>query len=298
MPDRIYPSNFYGDTLRFFIGVVEGNSDPLRLGRVRVRVHGLHTSAQSEISTGDLPWAQTLVPTTEGGTSGIGRSSQLQPGAMVFGIFLDGKASQLPLVMGSIPRIEIPSSIQIASDGSDQRYAPSIFPNSAPPGVGSTGARNRVHPMNTSEFISSVGNTNPERAFNFFVAYGFTPFQAAGVVGNLMQESGPTLNTSAEAAGTEQSYGIAQWNRATPRYDELVEFSSDLGLPWTDLDAQLQFIIFELEKYSYLGLSQLRASTTIEEAVVAFETKYERPGTPHRASRISYATDIYNRMVS
>ena len=97
---------FYGDSTRWFIGVVVDNNDPLRLDRVRVRIHGVHGADTSTIDTPDLPWAQVAIPVTEGGSSGLGANSQLKVRAQVFGLFLDGQNSQLPLVLGSIPKIE------------------------------------------------------------------------------------------------------------------------------------------------------------------------------------------------
>lgn len=296
MTDRIYPNTFYGDNVRWFFGVVEDIYDPMKLGRVRVRIHGIHTQNQNDIQTTDLPWAQTIVPTTEGGVSGIGLSPGLQNGARVFGIFMDGQASQIPLIIGSVPTIESSSPIQRRLPGNNEIYGRHNGGGSVGPGTGSTGRRNGIIP--DVDFSEVGGNTNAEIAFNYFVVYGFTHKQAAGIVGNLMVESTPKLNTSIKAAGSEQSYGIAQWNAAGGRYQELREFARDLGRDWTDLDIQLKFITYELETYPYLGLALLRSSTTIEEAVIAFETKYERPGIPHRQSRINYAYDIYKRMLT
>lgn len=102
-----FETHFYGDDPRWFVGVVETPSSADSLGRVRVRVYGLHTNNAADIDTYDLPLAQVMIPGTEEGTSGLGMNAQLEVGAMVFGIFLDGKASQLPFVLGSFPRIEI-----------------------------------------------------------------------------------------------------------------------------------------------------------------------------------------------
>jgi hypothetical protein len=294
--DKIFKSEFYGDQLRWFVGTVEDVSDPARLGRVRVRVRGLHTDTTADIQTSDLPWAQVIIPSTEGGVSGIGQSTGLLPGAEVFGIFADGQNSQLPIVFGSYAQFETSSSVQVAGSSADDNIVNSGITSSTGRGTGTTGYRNSANAENLSAY-GIDGDSNPEKAFNFFLNYGFTAEQSAGIVGNLMQESGPSLNTSVKAAGTEQSFGIAQWNAASGRYQELQEFAKDLGQPWTDLDVQLRFITFELEKYPYLGLSKLRAARTIEEATIAFEEKYERPSVPHRNSRLAYAKDIYKRMI-
>jgi len=97
---------YYGDQNRWFIGTVIDINDPLELGRVKVRIFGVHTSNTIHISLGDLPWAQVVSPITEGGSSGIGANTGIKPMAQVFGVFLDGKNSQLPLIVGSIPKYE------------------------------------------------------------------------------------------------------------------------------------------------------------------------------------------------
>ena len=98
--------DYYGDNFRWFIGVVVSNNDPLKLDRVRVRIHGIHSESTTDIPDEDLPWAQVNIPVTEDGSSGLGTNSQLKNRAQVFGIFLDGKDSQMPLVLGSIPKLE------------------------------------------------------------------------------------------------------------------------------------------------------------------------------------------------
>lgn len=103
-----FDKTFYGDEFRWFLGIVEDNlEDPMELGRVQVRCFGIHSPYLKDIAIEDLPWATIMVPATEGGISGTGRSPNgIQQGAWVFGIFLDGKHSQNPLILGTIPKIE------------------------------------------------------------------------------------------------------------------------------------------------------------------------------------------------
>lgn len=102
---------YYGDETRWFLGtVVRVDNDPERLGRVKVRIYGVHPDDPTDASIEDLPWASVVLPSTEAGASGYGGTVGLKPSAQVFGIFLDGKNSQLPLILGSIPKKE--SSIQ------------------------------------------------------------------------------------------------------------------------------------------------------------------------------------------
>lgn len=98
--------DFYGDETRWFIGRIVSIQDPMQLGRVKVRIMGIHTENTNDIPDSALPWAQTILPITEGGTNGLGIHTGIQVNARVFGIFLDGTNSQLPLVLGSLPKLE------------------------------------------------------------------------------------------------------------------------------------------------------------------------------------------------
>ena len=118
---RPIQKEFYGDDYRWFFGTVVNSHPPAGLeGRVKVRIYGVHNPVTNEIPEKDLPWAQVLLPTTEGGASGVGRIPQLMAGAFVFGVFLDGVSSQTPLILGSLPRIEFPTAIQTGRNVSFQ----------------------------------------------------------------------------------------------------------------------------------------------------------------------------------
>lgn len=83
-------------------GIVESILDPLKCGRVKVRIFGLHTDDKNLIPTDDLPWAQVLMPTDSASLSGVGLSGQyLVNGSWVVVDFLD-QDQQYPLVLGTI----------------------------------------------------------------------------------------------------------------------------------------------------------------------------------------------------
>ena len=48
-------TKFTGLQSNFYTGVVEDRNDPLQVGRVRVRIYGLHTDDKTLIATPDLP---------------------------------------------------------------------------------------------------------------------------------------------------------------------------------------------------------------------------------------------------
>jgi hypothetical protein len=95
-------TEFYGDQSRWFLGeVVNVKDDPEKLGRVKVRVFGVY----DDIDEADLPWAQIVVPVTTGVHEGKGQYLGILVGTQVFGMFLDGKSSQLPMVIGTVPKV-------------------------------------------------------------------------------------------------------------------------------------------------------------------------------------------------
>jgi len=103
---------FFGFNPVMWMGVVEDNNDPIKLGRLRVRIFGWHSGALDEadgepgVATSDLPWAQVMQPVNNGPNSGIGGPvTGIQKGTWVMGIFLDGEIAREPMVMGSIPGI-------------------------------------------------------------------------------------------------------------------------------------------------------------------------------------------------
>jgi hypothetical protein len=115
--------DFYGDQTRWFLGTVVDLKDPMELGRVKVDVFGMYDNIKDE----DLPWAQIVMPVTEGGTKGFGKNLGIQIGAQVFGMFLDGKNSQLPLVMGSVPKVEGEELSTNDSTRGTNPYDPDLF---------------------------------------------------------------------------------------------------------------------------------------------------------------------------
>jgi hypothetical protein len=138
-------------------------------------------------------------------------------------------------------------------------------------------------------------SNNEQTAFNYFVSKGLTKRQAAGIVGNLIQESS-VVPTAVEYGGGP-GRGIAQWSVGgrwnTSYHDNVTWYASAHGLDRWALRTQLDFIWFELTTYGY-GYSQLKASTTVSGATIAFEDKYEICGACEEAQRINYADQVYN----
>ncbi|MBM7483306.1 hypothetical protein ACVWWI_003378 [Bradyrhizobium sp. USDA 3686] len=139
---------------------------------------------------------------------------------------------------------------------------------------------------------------NSQSAYDYYVSQGLEPHQAAGIVGNLQGESGQDLNPYATNKGDgrdgSDSIGIAQWNG--PRAQALKDYAASQGVPWTDLNIQLDFLHRELKGSENSAYRQLLSATTPEEAgqaMLAFERPkdWNKPGAhPERAR---YAAAAY-----
>ena len=79
----------------FFVGVIENNVDPRKEGRVQVRAFGIH-GTNKQVPRDELPWA--IVMQGDYNPNNIPKIN-----SWVFGIFLDGRDAQEPMVMGLIP---------------------------------------------------------------------------------------------------------------------------------------------------------------------------------------------------
>lgn len=268
---------FYGDQTRWFIGKVVDNTDPLRLGRVRVNILGIHDNVAD---AGDLPWASMVLPTTEGGVV-TGFPPSLDIGAQVFGIFLDGIQSQLPLVIGSIPHqlsYNDPESSTYGG-GADRDRQGNL---SDQPGV-ITGA---------DEPIGSA-NESAEIAYNYFRSINYSDAVARGIIGNMIVESinfDPKVIRFEILGDTNTPYpahGVCQWRKERWFGPQgLQAFATRNNLNPRNLTTQLQFVKYELDTFAYLGKQELFNCTTPEQAAVTFMRKFEIP-------RIESSTSAY-----
>jgi len=85
----------------WWTGVVEDKSDPLKLGRCKVRIFGWHPEQKEQMPTFNLPWSQVMLPTNN--------TEVYAPknGDMVVGFFMDGSVGQQPVIMGVMPAIPL-----------------------------------------------------------------------------------------------------------------------------------------------------------------------------------------------
>lgn len=88
----------------FYRGVVEDNEDPEKLGRLKVRIFGIHSDDDGECPTDSLPWAEMAVSLNHGFISGVGYSYVPLKGTYVW-VFLDCGNEDKPVVFAACPGI-------------------------------------------------------------------------------------------------------------------------------------------------------------------------------------------------
>lgn len=130
---------------------------------------------------------------------------------------------------------------------------------------------------------------NAQFAYNFFKEKGFTPHQAAGLVGNFTQES----NVNPNITNRIGAFGAAQW--LGPRKEALIAFAKSKGKPANDLKTQLEFTLHELNTTEKKAKSALLKTKTPEQAALVVRKKYERPGESEANDkrRINAAQNLY-----
>lgn len=305
-------STYYGDNTRWFIGKAKTvDADPLKLGRIRVRIFGLHTDDNELIKDTDLPWATVSLSLNIPSGYGNYQSFGVNDGDTVFGIFLDGQHSQSPLVLGVLPHsgsyqptpenLTQQTSIEPSNIGGnngevyDERFksyeSSGMSINNIPPADGeditvtdSTSGKE----INGGKNISKeTRDSYIEIAFDFFNNEFQSAEHAAAIIGNLIAES--DMNPTRKAGVfSENSWGIAQWNgseNAGNRLGRLQGFAKSRNQQWNTLEPQLHYIMYELTISKDVGgygrvitFDSFKSKTTLESAVAHFMQLYENPG--------------------
>lgn len=238
-------SEYYGDNVRWFIAtVIDSRPSPGQdlEGRVQIRIHGTMSPSNKDISQNDLPWAQVMLPTTEGGTSGLGATPRLEAGAQVFGFFMDGAASQIPIVLGSIPIFEYPSLIQRGID---------IGKNDADSQPSNNIDKVAVDNENTGEIDGRTRENRITETVKFFIERGYSPETAEAIAATINVSSGMVTGSRGEERG------VGSWSGS-----ELEELNNFTDNP-DNFDQQIEFIDHQLNTSKKSAGQRLFSASTI-----------------------------------
>ena len=132
-----------------------------------------------------------------------------------------------------------------------------------------------IQSYNAAQF--GGGENKAQYAYNFFKSRGLASHQAAGIVNNLIQESGNfrddviAFQTTGDNELKDKAYGVAQWRGE--RKNNFLKFASSNGLNPYSLDTQLMFV--EIEAKQRGDWDKLLNTKDIPEATHVFNYNYE-----------------------
>lgn len=156
-----------------------------------------------------------------------------------------------------------------------------------------------------SSDISLTGADNLEKVYNYFIAQGLSPEQAAGVVGNIRVESGgnpinaqvgPDTKDPTQfgtAVGIGRAWGLIQWDAG----GRVVGYARQANItgPIYKLGTQLEIVWWHMNNESPTSAQNMYAEykniTDVAEATRVYEEKMEGAGEPHMETRIQYARE-------
>ncbi|MFZ1257943.1 MAG: phage tail tip lysozyme [Candidatus Saccharimonas sp.] len=164
--------------------------------------------------------------------------------------------------------------------------------SSTPPAVGACQCPTAANTNNVGDG-TLVGNTDAEKAFYYFTSQGISKEGAAGIIGNLMQETGGgTFTFHPEISNASGHTGIVQWDK-NDRWPKLVAFAATKNMDPKTLALQLIYIVYELQTDRYKSIyPEIKNATDPQAAAKIVSDKYEIGGDT--AIRLKYAQKAYD----
>ena len=128
----------------------------------------------------------------------------------------------------------------------------------------------------SAKYVQLAGKDNTEKILNFFMRKGLTLAQSAGIVGNMIQESGlnPAIIQGGKIADDRYvlqsgvGFGLIQWTSGG-RQQNFMKFMKELGVGVTDLSGQLEFVWKEMNDSYPKTVRALKAANNPVDAAIA-----------------------------
>ncbi len=142
-----------------------------------------------------------------------------------------------------------------------------------------------------SDGNASARAPNVNLAFEGLLERGFSEIEAAGIVGNFMQESMRDGDIRPTISGDNgNAFGIAQWNGSRMR--DLLAWAESQGKDPREINTQLDFFVHELGSTEKRARKSLGSAKTIEEATLALSKDFFRAGDPRNGNRLRNALGL------
>lgn len=164
--------------------------------------------------------------------------------------------------------------------------------------------------IDTPDGVNKGGSKNKARdlgkfIWDYLLQVGYTESSAAGIMGNLMVESGLDPRRVENKNGSEwktadevtvdgnTGYGLCQWTYNT-RQQGLADLAKSYNKKSSDLVVQLDYMMKEVQQgYTSCLPSGLNACKTPEDAATKWCNEFENPGVPHLEERTNWARKIF-----
>lgn len=166
------------------------------------------------------------------------------------------------------------------------------------PGDGSGGNDGDVPPELTTE-----KEKNAWAVWQFLKSKGYSEQAAAGILGNMDQESG--IMPDIDEGGGGPGYGLVQWTspiagESGRAYVQRLLAQAGISGDYRNITTQLKLLDWHMHNGQYIpsaaypySVSEFKALTDIGTATMAFEANFERPAVTH-PERIPMAQYWYN----
>jgi len=175
----------------WFIGFVEEvASDTDQLGMIKVRVPNVH----GNMPTDELPYASVMTPAQSASQLEVGISPNgILPGSMVFGFFMDGHEFNIPVVIGTIPKINqgdlTKHDVSKLARGTNSISKPQLGPEPAS-AYKAKYPHNKTYTTTSGHAIEIDDTPGAERIHIYHKAGTYTEINSVGRRVNKVAESG------------------------------------------------------------------------------------------------------------
>lgn len=142
---------------------------------------------------------------------------------------------------------------------------------------------------------------NAKYIYKFLTSKGWTINAISGMLGNMQTESNinPGIWQNLDSGNTSLGFGLVQWTPAT----KLIEWANSKGISYSDIDTQLNRILYEMEsgiqyyptdEYPETFKEFSKSTMDVEYLAYTFLNNYERPADRNQPQRQTQARFWYD----
>lgn len=153
--------------------------------------------------------------------------------------------------------------------------------------------------------LTTEKEKNAWAVWQFLKSKGYSEQAAAGILGNMEQESG--IMPDIDEGGGGPGYGLVQWTSPVAgesgrAYVQRLLAQAGISGDYRNINTQLQLLDWHMHNGQYIpsaaypySVAQFKALTDVGTAAMAFEANFERPAATHQ-ERIDMAIYWYNKL--